>query len=93
MKNRITKYFNILFCTKSQNENLQDLKIIIFRDKTTSQSINLFLQLKKEFEDELIKRKTKAIQENTNVVSYFNRKQNLPYTTVNDSVYKELIKQ
>jgi hypothetical protein len=93
MKNRVTKYFNILFCIKNQNENLQDLKIIIFRDKTTSQSINLFLQLKKEFEDELTKRKTKAIQENNNVVSYFNRKSNLPYTTVNDAVFNELIKQ
>lgn len=35
MKNRITKYFNILFCIKNQNENLQDLKIIIFRDNVS----------------------------------------------------------
>lgn len=92
MKNRLTNYWNILTGVKNQSENLQDLKIIIFRDKTTAESINLFLELKRDFEEELSKRKLEAINENNNVSNYFNRRANLPYTTVKDSVYNELIK-
>ena len=92
MKNRLTNYFNILFNVKNQSENLQDLKAIIFTDKTTAESINLFLELKRDFEEELSKRKLEAINENNNVTSYFNRRANLPYTTVKDAVYNELIK-
>lgn len=92
MKNRLTTYWNFLTGVKSQSEELQDLKIIIFRDKTTAESINLFLELKRDFEEELSKRKLEAIQENNSVCSYFNRRANLPYTTVNDAVYNELIK-
>jgi len=92
MKNRLTTYWNILTGVKSQNENLQDLKFIIFRDKTTAESINLFLELKRDFEEELSKRKLEAINENNNVSNYFNRRASLPYTTVKDSVYNELIK-
>lgn len=91
MKNRLTNYFNILFNVKNQNENLQDLKSIIFSDKTTSQSINLFLELKRDFEEELSKRKLEAINENNNVSSYFNRRANLPYTTVKDAVFNQPI--
>ena len=91
MRNRLTNYFNILFNVKNQSENLQDLKIIIFRDKTTAESINLFLELKRDFEEELSKRKLEAINENNNVNSYFNRRANLPYTTVKDAVFNQPI--
>jgi len=91
MKNRLTNYFNILFNVKNQSENLQDLKAIIFRDKTTAESINLFLELKRDFEEELSKRKLEAINENNNVSSYFNRRANLPYTTVKDAVFNQPI--
>ena len=91
MKNRITNYWNILTGVKNQSEELTDLKIILFRDKTTAQSINLFLELKRDFEEELSKRKLEAINENNNVSNYFNRRASLPYTTVKDSVYNELI--
>jgi hypothetical protein len=91
MKNRLTNYWNILTGVKSQNENLQDLKFIIFRDKSTAESINLFLELKRDFEEELSKRKLEAIQENNSVCSYFNRKANLPYTTVKDAVFNQPI--
>lgn len=91
MKNRLTNYLNFLTGVKNQNENLQDLKIIIFRDKTTAESINLFLELKRDFEEELSKRKLEAINENNNVSSYFNRRANLPYTTVKDAVFNQPI--
>ena len=91
MKNRLINYWNILTGVKNQSEELQDLKIIIFRDKTTSQSINLFLELKRDFEEELSKRKLEAINENNNVSSYFNRRANLPYTTVKDAVFNQPI--
>jgi hypothetical protein len=91
MKNRLTNYWNILTGVKSQNENLQDLKLILFRDKNTSQSINLFLELKRDFEEELSKRKLEAINENATVDTYFKPKPHLRYTTVNDAVYNELI--
>ena len=91
MKNRLTNYFNILFNVKNQSENLQDLKAIIFRDKTTAESINLFLELKRDFEEELSKRKLEAINENNNVSNYFNRRANLPYTTVKDAVFNQPI--
>lgn len=91
MKNRLTNYFNILFNVKNQNENLQDLKSIIFSDKTTAQSINLFLELKRDFEEELSKRKLEAINENNNVSNYFNKRASLPYTTVKDAVFNQPI--
>lgn len=91
MKNRITNYFNILFNVKNQSQEVADLKIILFRDKTTAQSINLFLELKRDFEEELSKRKLEAINENNNVSNYFNRRANLPYTTVKDAVFQQPI--
>ena len=91
MKNRLTNYWNILTGVKNQLENLQDLKAIIFTDKTTAESINLFLELKRDFEEELSKRKLEAINENNNVSSYFNRRANLPYTTVKDTVFQQPI--
>jgi hypothetical protein len=91
MKNRLTNYWNILTGVKSQNEKLQDLKFIIFRDKTTAESINLFLELKRDFEEELSKRKLEAINENNNVSNYFNRRASLPYTTVKDTVFSQPI--
>jgi hypothetical protein len=91
MKNRLTNYWNIITGVKNQNEELADLKIILFRDKTTAQSINLFLELKRDFEEELSKRKLEAIQENNNVSNYFNRRAALPYTTVNDAVFSHPI--
>ena len=91
MKNRITNYWNILTGVKNQLQEVADLKIILFRDKTTAQSINLFLELKRDFEEELSKRKLEAINENNNVNSYFNRRANLPYTTVKDAVFNQSI--
>lgn len=91
MKNRLTNYWNILTGVKNQLENLQDLKAIIFTDKTTAESINLFLELKRDFEEELSKRKLEAINENNNVSSYFNRRASLPYTTVKDTVFQQPI--
>jgi hypothetical protein len=91
MKNRIQTYLNIFFNVKGINENLQDLKAILFTDKTTAESINLFLELKRDFEEELSKRKLEAINENNNVSNYFNRRVSLPYTTVKDSVFQEPI--
>jgi hypothetical protein len=91
MKNRITNYWNILTGIKNQNENLQDLKIILFRDKTTAESINLFMELKRDFEEELSKRKLEAINENNTVRAYFNSRASLPYTTVKDAVFQEPI--
>jgi hypothetical protein len=91
MKNRITNYWNILTGVKNQSQEVADLKIILFRDKTTAQSINLFLELKRDFEEELSKRKLEAINENNNVSNYFNRRANLPYTTVKDTVFQEPI--
>jgi hypothetical protein len=91
MKNRLTNYWNILTGVKNQNEELADLKIILFRDKTTAQSINLFLELKRDFEEELSKRKLEAIQENNSVCSYFNRRASLPYTTVKDTIFSHPI--
>jgi hypothetical protein len=91
MKNRLTTYWNFLTGVKNQNENLQDLKFIIFRDKTTAESINLFLELKRDFEEELSKRKLEAINENNNVSNYFNRRASLPYTTVKDAVFNQPI--
>lgn len=92
MKNRIINYWNILTGVKNQSDNLRDLKITLFRDKTTAQSINLFLELKRDFEEELSKRKLEAINENATVDTYFKPKPHLRYTTVNDAVYNELIK-
>jgi hypothetical protein len=89
MKNRLTNYFNILFNVKTHNENLQDLKYIIFNEKTTAQSISLFLDLKLLFEKELDERKTKAITENNNVDGYFRPRPKLNYTTVKDNAYNE----
>jgi hypothetical protein len=91
MKNRIQTYINILFNVKGINENLQDLKAILFTDKTTAESINLFLELKRDFEEELSKRKLEAILENNNVSNYFNRRVSLPYTTVKDTVFQQPI--
>lgn len=91
MKNRLTNYWNILTGLKNQSQELTDLKIILFRDKTTAQSINLFLELKRDFEEELSKRKLEAINENNNVSNYFNRRANLPYTTVKDTVFQQPI--
>jgi hypothetical protein len=91
MKNRLTNYFNILFNVKNQSQELLDLKLILFRDKNTAQSINLFLELKRDFEEELSKRKLEAINENNNVNNYFNRRANLPYTTVKDTVFQQPI--
>lgn len=91
MKNRITNYWNILTGLKNQSQEVADLKIILFRDKTTAQSINLFLELKRDFEEELSKRKLEAINENNNVSNYFNRRANLPYTTVRDTVFQQPI--
>ena len=91
MKNRLTNYWNILTGVKNQSQEVSDLKIILFRDKTTAQSINLFLELKRDFEEELSKRKLKAINENNNVNNYFNRRANLPYTTVKDTVFQQPI--
>jgi ABC-type uncharacterized transport system substrate-binding protein len=91
MKNRLTNYWNILTGIKNQNENLQDLKIILFRDKTTAESINLFMELKRDFEEELSKRKLEAINENININDYFNSRASLPYTTVKDAVFQEPI--
>jgi hypothetical protein len=91
MKKRITNYWNILAGVKNQSEELADLKIILFRDKTTAQSINLFLELKRDFEEELSKRKLEAINENNNVSNYFNRRASLPYTTVKDTVFQQPI--
>jgi hypothetical protein len=91
MKNRLTNYWNILTGIKNQNENLQDLKIILFRDKTTAESINLFMELKRDFEEELSKRKLEAINENNNVSNYFNKRASLPYTTVKDVVFSHPI--
>jgi hypothetical protein len=91
MKNRIQTYLNILFNVKGENENLQDLKAILFTDKTTAESINLFLELKRDFEEELSKRKLEAILENNNVSNYFNRRVSLPYTTVKDTVFQQPI--
>ena len=91
MKNRITNYWNILTGVKNQLQEVADLKIILFRDKTTAQSINLFLELKRDFEEELSKRKLEAINENNNVSNYFNRRANLPYTTVKDTVFQQPI--
>lgn len=91
MKNRLTNYWNILTGLKNQEEELTDLKIILFRDKSTAESINLFLELKRDFEEELSKRKLDAINENNNVTSYFNKRANLPYTTVKDAVFQQPI--
>ena len=91
MKNRLTNYWNILTGLKNQSQEVADLKIILFRDKTTAQSINLFLELKRDFEEELSKRKLEAINENNNVSNYFNRRANLPYTTVKDTVFQQPI--
>ena len=91
MKNRLTNYWNILTGVKNQSEELTDLKIILFRDKTTAQSINLFLELKRDFEEELSKRKLEAINENNNVSNYFNSRTSLPYTTVKDAVFQQPI--
>lgn len=91
MKNRLTNYWNILTGLKNQSQELTDLKIILFRDKTTAQSINLFLELKRDFEEELSKRKLEAINENNNVSNYFNKRANLPYTTVKDAVFQQPI--
>ena len=91
MKNRITNYWNILTGVKNQSDNLRDLKITLFRDKTTAQSINLFLELKRDFEEELSKRKLEAINENNNVSNYFNKRASLPYTTVKDVVFSHPI--
>lgn len=91
MKNRLTNYWNILTGVKNQLQEVADLKIILFRDKTTAQSINLFLELKRDFEEELSKRKLEAINENNNVSNYFNRRANLPYTTVKDTVFQQPI--
>ena len=91
MKNRLTNYWNILTGVKNQSQEVADLKIILFRDKTTAQSINLFLELKRDFEEELSKRKLEAINENNNVSSYFNRRAALPYTTVKDTVFNQPI--
>lgn len=91
MKNRLTNYWNILTGLKNQSQEVADLKIILFRDKTTEQSINLFLELKRDFEEELSKRKLEAINENNNVSNYFNRRANLPYTTVKDTVFQQPI--
>jgi hypothetical protein len=92
MKNRIQTYLNILFNVKGINENLQDLKAILFTDKTTAESINLFLELKRDFEEELSKRKLEAILENNYVDSYFKPKPSLRFTTVKDVVFSEPIK-
>ncbi|MFY7939226.1 MAG: hypothetical protein ACOVOQ_17745 [Flavobacterium sp.] len=91
MKNRLTNYWNILTGVKNQSEELADLKLILFRDKNTAQSINLFLELKRDFEEELSKRKLQAINENNNVSNYFNRRTSLPYTTVKDTVFSHPI--
>ena len=91
MKNRIINYWNILTGVKNQSDNLRDLKITLFRDKTTAQSINLFLELKRDFEEELSKRKLEAINENNNVSNYFNKRASLPYTTVKDVVFSHPI--
>lgn len=91
MRNRLTNYWNILTGLKNQSQEVEDLKIILFRDKTTAQSINLFLELKRDFEEELSKRKLEAINENNNVSSYFNRRASLPYTTVKDTVFQQPI--
>ena len=87
MKNRLTNYWKILTGLKNQSEELTDLKIILFRDKTTSQSINLFLELKRDFEEELSKRKLEAINENATVDSYFKPKPRLDYTNVKDPIF------
>ncbi len=92
MKNRLTNYFNIIFNVKNHNENLDDLKHIIFNEKTTAQSIALFLDFKRDFEEELSKRKTKAINENNYVDGYFRPRPKLNYTTVKDSIFNEKVK-
>jgi len=91
MKNRLTNYWNILAGVKNQSQELLDLKLILFRDKNTAQSINLFLELKRDFEEELSKRKLEAINENNNVSNYFNKRASLPYTTVKDAVFSQPI--
>jgi len=91
MKNRLTNYWSILTGVKNQSQELLDLKLILFRDKNTAQSINLFLELKRDFEEELSKRKLEAINENNNVNNYFNKRASLPYTTVKDVVFSHPI--
>ena len=91
MKNRLTNYWNILTGVKNQSQEISDLKIILFRDKNTAQSINLFLELKRDFEEELSKRKLEAINENATVDTYFNKRASLPYTTVKDVVFSHPI--
>ncbi len=67
------------------------MKLILFRDKNTAQSINLFLELKRDFEEELSKRKLEAINENATVDTYFKPKPHLRYTTVKDVVFSHPI--
>jgi hypothetical protein len=92
MKNRLLNYWNFLTGVKTQTETLNDLKVLLFRDKTTQESINLFVLLKNDFEQELQKRHLEALNESTSITSYFNPIKKMTYTTVKDSVYNEPIK-
>jgi hypothetical protein len=49
------------------------------------------MELKRDFEEELSKRKLEAINENNTVRAYFNSRDSLPYTTVKDAVFQEPI--
>jgi hypothetical protein len=91
MTKYLKTYWRFFLNLESQQDNLQSLKSILFADKTTAESINLFLELKRDFEEELSKRKVEAIQENNSVNNYFRSRASLPYTTVKDAVFNEPI--
>lgn len=91
MKNRLLNYWNFLTGVKSQTETLNDLKVLLFRDKTTQETISLFADLKVALDEELSKRQVETIKENMAIKNYFNQKARLIYTTVKDSVFNEPI--
>ncbi len=90
---KLVNYWNDLFQNNSnKSEDLINLKYILLNGKDTNDSIKLFLELKKDFEDILNERKFKAIAEKNIIDSYDQKKPSLGYSTVKDDVFNHPIK-
>lgn len=85
----MTKFLKLF--TDTKDTTMHDIMVLLFRDKTTAESINLMAEVKIAFEEELSKRKTNAIQENNAIIGYFKNTPKLSYTTVKDEVFNKPI--
>ena len=92
MKKQIKEWFKSLFDEQPKKDVVNGCLNLIFKNNNTEESLYIFKNIQKQFNNELMDRYNQNKKENNVIDSYFNPRKHVNHIDVKDPIFEQPIK-